>query len=136
MISEVRWEGLTAMIMDLQAGVPATMVREVNEYTKDVLEMVHQVYVENLSASGPRTAHSGLPVGVRSGTLRAGAQKRQINQYAGEVFNEVEYSGYIETGTRRMPPRRPLGDAVQQVEQMVPGRMGEVMTTVVIEAHN
>lgn len=133
MISSVKWQGLTEMVMDLKRGVPMRTTRTVNEYTKDVLNMALQIYVENLSGGGPRKATSGLPVGVRSGDLLAGAKKRQINQYAGEVYNRVPYSGWIEEGTRRTPPRRPLGNAVDRVGWMLPGRMGKVMTTIVIE---
>jgi hypothetical protein len=133
MRSSVRWEGLTKLIMDMKYGVPQRMTPAVNQYTKDILDLAWQVYVDNLSASGPRTATSGLPVGVRSGTLRAGATKRQVNQYSGELTNDVPYAGFIEEGTQHMPPRRPLGDAVDWVGEMVPGRMGQVLTTVVIE---
>ena len=133
MRSSVRWEGLTEMIMDLKAGVPARMDRGVNQYTKDILEIVRQMYVDNLSGGGPRTATSGLPIGERSGDLKEGATKRQINQYSGEVFNVVPYAGFIEEGTQHMPPRRPLGDAVDRGGEMVPGEMGQVLTTVVIQ---
>jgi len=131
-ISEVRWEGLAQMAFDLKVRKPSLMVREVNDLTKTLIGDVHTIYVENLSGSVPSTASRPLPVGVRSGDLRRGAKKRQINQYAGEVTNEVPYAGFIEAGTRKMAPRRPLGDAVDQVEQMVPGELDKVLTTVLI----
>jgi len=133
MISNVKWYGLTEMIMDLK-NMPARMRREVNQYTKDVLEMTHQIYVENLSGSAPSTAGSPLPVGMRSRDLRNGAMKRQINQYACEVYNDVPYAGFIEVGTKKMVARRPLGDAIDQMDRIVPGRMGQVLTTVIIGA--
>lgn len=132
MISEVRWEGLAQMAFDLKVRRPSKMVQEVSGLTKTLTGSVHEIYVDNLSGSVPSTATHPLPVGVRSGDLRRGAKKRQINQYAGEVTNEVPYAGFIEVGTRKMAPRRPLGDAVDQVGQMVPGELDKVLTTVLI----
>lgn len=132
MISSVQWEGLTQMAFDLKRTRPSLMPQGCNELTKGLLEMVHTVYVENLSGSVPSTASRPLPVGVRSGTLRRGAKKRQINQFSGEVTNDVPYAGFIETGTRHMAPRRPLGNAVDQVSELVPGKMGQVLTTILV----
>ena len=132
MISSVRWEGLTQMAFDLKRTKPSLMPQGINELTKGLIEMTHTIYVENLSGSVPSTAEQPLPVGVRSGKLRRGAKKRQINQYSGEVTNDVEYAGFIEAGTRKMAPRRPLGDAVDQVSEMVPGRLDQVLTTILV----
>jgi len=131
MFSSVQWVGLTQMVFDLKSGVQQRMGRGVNDFTKSMIDTVHQLYVENLSGGAPSTASRPLPVGVRSGTLLAGAKKQQINQYRGDVFNEVPYSGFIEVGTYKMAPRRPLGNAVDLVRGMVPGEMGEVVTAVV-----
>jgi hypothetical protein len=133
MISEVQWIGLTEMAFDLKVRKPRKMIRGIDGLTKDMMDMLHQFYVENLSGSVPSTAARPLPVGVRSGRLRAGAMKRQINQYACEVSNTVYYAGFIEVGTRKMAPRRPLGDAVDKLSQMVPGKLGKVLTTILIE---
>lgn len=132
MISSVQWEGLTQMAFDLQKKKPSLMPQGINEMTKGLIDMTWQIYYDNLSGSVPSTATHPLPVGMRSGDLRRGAKKRQINQYSGEVTNDVHYAGFIEAGTRKMAPRRPLGDAVDQVSEMVPGKMGEVMTTIVV----
>ena len=132
MISSVKWKGLTKTVFDLRHGVPKRMQRSCNSMTKDMLEIVHQLYVDNLSGTQPSTASRPLPVGVRSGKLRDGAEKRQINQYAGEVVNDVEYSGFIEIGTSKMAPRRPLANAVDLAGGMVPGRMDQVMTEIVL----
>ena len=72
------------------------------------------LYVENLSGSEPSTTEQPLPVGVRTGTLRAGAKVKQVNQYRADLYNDVPYAGFIEDGTRKMAPRRPLRDAVEQ----------------------
>lgn len=132
MISEVRWEGLAQMAADLRSGWPTRMGRGCSGLTKGVIGSVHQMYVENLSGSVPSTASRRLPVGMRSGALRDGARKAQVNQYKGEVFNEVGYAGFIENGTQHMAPRRPLGDAVDRAQEMLPGQVGEVMTTIII----
>lgn len=132
MISSVKWKGLTKTIYDLRRDLPKRMERSCNGMTKDVLNVVHTVYVENLSGARPSTAAQPLPVGMRSGDLRAGAKKRQINQYAGEIVDDVDYSGWIEIGTWKMAPRRPLGNAVDLAGEMVPGEMGQVLTEIVL----
>lgn len=132
MISSVQWQGLTQMAVDLKRTKPSLMQTGINELTKGMIGMVHQVYVENLSGVSPSTAARPLPVGVRTGKLREGAKKRQINQYSGEVTNEVPYAGFIEVGTKHMAPRRPLGAAVDQVSEMVPGKMDQVLTTILV----
>lgn len=132
MISSVQWEGLAQMAFDLQKKKPSLMSMAIQDMTKTLIGDVYQIYYENLSGSVPSTATRPLPVGVRSGDLRRGAKKRQINQYSGEVTNDVPYAGFIEAGTKHMAPRRPLGDAVGQVGEMVPGKMGQVITTVVV----
>jgi len=131
MISSVRWFGLTQMALDLGKGMPDRLGRGVNQYTKNLLETTHTLYVENLSGGSPSTTERPLPVGMRSGTLKAGARKVQRNQYSGEVLNDVPYAGWIEVGTCKMAPRRPLGDAVDRVREMIPGELAQVMTTVV-----
>lgn len=132
MISSVHWVGLTEMAFDLRVRRPSKMVHEINELTKRMLDMVHATYVENLSGTVSSTAARPLPVGVRTGRLRAGATKRQINQYSGEITNDVPYAGFIEVGTRKMAPRRPLSDAVDKVSHLVPGELEKVLTTVLI----
>ena len=132
MISEVRWEGLAQMAADLRSGWPTRMGRGCSELTKGVMGTVHELYVENLSGGAPSTASRPLPVGMRSGDLRDGAKKVQVNQYRGDVFNEVPYAGFIESGTQHMAPRRPLGDAVDRAQEMLPGQVGQVMTTIII----
>ena len=131
--SSVRWEGLTKMVFDLQYGVPRRMDRGIEEHTKRMGENVHQAYVDNLSGSVPSTAARPLPVGVRSGHLLASAEMVIVNQYRADVENKTHYAGFIEDGTRFMAPRRPLGDAVDLVGKMVPGSMGKVMTSVLIQ---
>ncbi len=132
MKSSVRWEGLSQMAFDLKRTKPSLMPQGINELTKGLIEMVHTIYYDNLSGSVPSTAEHPLPVGMQTGDLRRGAKKRQINQYSGEVFNDVHYAGFIEAGTKKMAPRRPLGDAVDQVSEMVPGKLDQVLTTILV----
>ena len=131
--SSVRWEGLTKMVFDLQYGVPRRMDKGIERHTRRMGENVHQAYVDNLSGSVPSTAAQPLPVGVRSGHLLASAELRIVNQYRADVENKAHYAGFIEDGTRFMAPRRPLGDAVDTVGQMVPGEMGKVLVNVLIQ---
>lgn len=129
----MEWTGLADMAFDLKVKKASKIPREVSALTKDLMNMAHQVYVDNLSGAVPSTAARPLPVGVRTGKLRAGAHKRQVNQWSCEVTNDVEYAGFIEVGTQHMAARRPLGNAVDTVERMVPGKLNDVMTTIVVE---
>lgn len=124
--SSIRWVGLTSMVWDIR-GRARAMMPATNKMTKATMNLLHTIYVQNLSGSVPSTATSPLPVGVRTGTLKAGATKKQINQYKAEVFNDVIYSNWIEHGAKNLAPRRPLGNAVDQVGLHVPGEMAAVI---------
>jgi HK97 gp10 family phage protein len=50
-----------------------------------------------------------------------------VNQFRFDVFNDAFYAAFIEDGTVKMTPRRPLGNAVDQVSNKVPGEMGKVV---------
>jgi hypothetical protein len=117
------------MVWDIR-GRARAMMPATNKMTKATMNLLHTIYVQNLSGSRPSTTAHPLPVGIRTGTLKAGATKRQINQYKSEVFNDVLWSGFIEHGTVHMTARRPLGDAVDQTGQHVPGEMNQVMVSV------
>lgn len=137
----VEFKGLVSMAHNLH-GVPRFMSGAVSKlYTRPLMMFTWQRYVDNLH--GPRRpvnypgpVPATLPVGVRTGQLLAGANKRQINQWSFWVFNPVEHAAYIEFGTSRMAPRRPLGDAVEQAEAEVSNRMGEVANGLVDYCHN
>jgi hypothetical protein len=116
---------LTRLTHALQKGqVKAT--KGITQLTRDTGQKVHTKYVENLSGTQPSMAADPLPVGVVSGELRSKAKSVQVNQYRVDEVNDAPHSGWIEHGTAKMAPRRPLGDAVQQVGEELPGDMGEV----------
>jgi hypothetical protein len=115
--SKVTWMGLGSMIADIKYRNRIRWPQSANRLTQRWLTNVHNRYKRNLSGRHPSTASHPLPVGIRSGTLLAGAQKRQINQYRGYIENLVPYSGFIEEGTYKMAPRRPLGAAVEVEER-------------------
>jgi len=128
-IARVQVKGLTAMAMDMR-GRTKKIKPSSNAMTKRLMRDHLDLYRKNLSGSRPSTAARPLPVGVRTGWLLSRAQAVQINQYAYRVFNDADYSGWIEDGTRFMAPRRPLQDATDQIEEMVPGEMNDVVTEV------
>lgn len=114
--SKVSWRGLSEMIRDIKRRQLVEWPKGANAMTKKAMNTIHATYVQNLSGAVPSTAVKPLPVGVRSGNLKAGAKKRQVNQYRCYVENLVPYSGFIENGTYKMAPRRPLADAVEKFE--------------------
>jgi hypothetical protein len=110
--------------------------REIEAFVDDIVDDVHEQYVANLSGSVPSTAARPRPVGVRTGKLRAGAKKERARtntvtgRTTGRVYDETPYAGFIEFGTRKMAPRQPLADALDQKAQ-VDSRMDRVMMRVV-----
>ena len=55
-------------------------------------------------------------MGVRSGQLLGAANLRQINQYSFVEENSAPHSVWIELGTSKLAARRPLLDAVEQID--------------------
>ena len=127
--SRCEFQGLTRLMHGLEEGKVRLKVG-ITHLTRETGEAVLEKYVENLSGAEPSTAAKPLPVGVRTGTLRDGAELRQVNQYRADVKNEVYYSGFIENGTVHMAPRRPLKDAVEKVSAELPGEMRDVIVEV------
>jgi hypothetical protein len=111
--SKVTFKGLTKTLKELRA-VRGRWPKEANRMTKRGAWRIHDLYFENLSGYKPSTTEDPLPVGVRTGTLRAGAKVKQVNQYRADIVNDVRYAGFIEDGTRKMAPRRPLRNAVEK----------------------
>lgn len=128
--SRVEWVGLTKMIEDIANRSRVRWPQGCIKLTRKWANKVHKRYVENLSGSAPSTSEKPLPVGVRSGDLRAGAKTVIINQYKFREENDVPYSGFIEDGTVKMTPRRPLGNAVFRTQDEAPGDMNEVLVEV------
>jgi hypothetical protein len=136
METSVSFVGLTSMAMNLK-GVPRFMDGMVSKtYTKPLMNRLWAVYVENLH--GPRRpvnypgpVPATLPVGIRTGRLIGGATKAQINARSFQVYNTAGHAKYLEFGTPKMAARRPLGAAVDEVGQEVPGNMGQVMANLV-----
>lgn len=113
--------GITEIIYDIhrrRLAMPGAVEAFVNGITDDV----HAKYVVNLSGSVPSTSERPLPVGVRSGRLRAGALKQKAARvgdvWAGRVYDDVPHAGFIEFGTRRITPRQPLANAVREKAQV------------------
>jgi len=121
----VKWKGLTKLVKGIEDGKAKTKP-SLSEFTRKLGKDVLDKYQENLSGAVPSTAARPLPVGVVTGELLAGARVKQVNQYRTDVYNDAGHSGWIEDGTSKMAPRRPLKNALDQIEETVPGRMGEV----------
>lgn len=110
-ISSVSFEGLTKQIAQFEDVIPQKCSQTMAGWTRELGEELLRLYRENLSGDQPSTADDPLPVGIVSGDLLAGAELRVLNQYSFEVVNAVPYSGFIEDGTEKMAPRRPLQNA-------------------------
>ncbi len=110
--SRVSYQGLTEMLLDFQERIPRKSQAVFGEWTRELGQMAHQLYRENLSGAVPSTAEDPLPVGIRTGELLDGAQLKIVNQFAFEEINETEWAGFIEDGTRFVAPRMPLQNAV------------------------
>lgn len=76
-------------------------------------------YQANLSGGQPSTAANPLPVGVVSGEL-LGAATLTLETMAATISNPCNHAAYIEFGTSKMVARKPLWDAVQKMEGLVP----------------
>ena len=127
--TSITMRGLTATIASIE-GSARKMQPTINIMTKDLMNVHYALYVTNLSGTKPSTSSQPLPVGVDTNELRSSAQKRQINQFSYDIFNDAPHSAWIEFGTQKMTPRKPLQDASEQIEKQVPGKMGEVMRKV------
>jgi HK97 gp10 family phage protein len=117
--AKVSWKNLTKVAYALKTGVAKEMGPATNRATRYLLRRVHERAYENLS---------GRMVNVRTGFLRSRLQTRQLNQYAGIVFNDAFYSVFIHDGTSRMYPRPFLTEAVHHVQSEVPGQLEQVLT--------
>jgi hypothetical protein len=65
------------------------------------------------SASGPSPSSPGAWPGVISGRL-IGSIDYQASGREGELFSEVDYAGYLTTGTSKMAARKMLPDALDE----------------------
>ena len=65
------------------------------------------------NASGPSPSAPGAWPGVISGRL-IGSIDYQAAGREGELFSEVDYAGYLTTGTSRMEARKMLPDALDE----------------------
>jgi hypothetical protein len=110
--SKVAFKGLTQFTAAV-AKARSNWPRCANKLTKTSSGQIADLYRDNLSGSQPSTSAQPLPVGVRTGTLLAGVEEVQINQFRMDIVNRVHYSGWIEHGTCKMTARRPLQVAVE-----------------------
>jgi hypothetical protein len=127
--SSVEFKGLTRLMFFLD-GRSRRMQPQIGWMTRSLMDTHHDRYVENLEGSVPSTTARPLPVGMVTGELRASARKRQLNQFSYKIWNDAGHAGFIEDGTQYMTPRRPLGDATDQIDKIVPGEMDKVVTKV------
>lgn len=127
--SAVSFEGLTKMVGDFTERIPQNANRIISGWTGELGVFVHEAYRENLSGMEPSTESNPLPVGVVSADLFMGAELHQLNQFAFEEINNVEYSGFIEDGTATMAPRKPLQDAVDKLT----AKMGVEQEQILVE---
>ena len=114
--SRVEFRGMTNLTQALAQGRRMT-ARELSKFTQVAGGHVLDLYKDNLSGRVPSTAERPLPVGIVSGELLDSADMKQVNQYRVDVVNDAPHSGWIEKGTSKMAPRRPLEDAVQEYTQ-------------------
>lgn len=119
--AKVEWKGLTKLAYALKTGVAKEMGPTTNRATKHLLNRVRDRAYENLS---------GRMVNVRTGFLRSRLQIRQLNQYAGQVYDDAFYAVFVHDGTQHMRPRPFLAEAVYHVQGEVPGELHKVVTEV------
>ena len=117
--AKVEWKGLTKLAYALKTGVAKEMGPATNRATRHILKRVYDRAFENLS---------GRMVNVRTGFLRSRLQIKQLNQYAGLVYDDAFYSVFVHDGTSRMYPRPFLAEAVYHVQGEVPGQLQKVVT--------
>ena len=103
--------------------------REIAALAKSEGNETLENYQKNLSGSQPSTSSSPLPVGIVTGELRSSASI-VINDKSFVIFNSAEHAGWIELGTVKMAPRRPLGDAFGKLDRRILKRMDGVMNTI------
>lgn len=130
--SFVEWRGLTELIHYLE-NVERRASRDMAILTEDTGEKMAQLYRDNLAGDVPSTENNPLPVGMRSSELYEGVRLEIVNQYAFDLYNDTPHAGWIEDGTRYIFPRRPLGDAVQQIEEVMDTNLDEVMVGIIEE---
>ena len=128
--SRIEWQGLSRFTGVLEKG-KARIPPKFNDLTRTAGGIVLDLYKDNLSGRVPSTAAQPLPVGIRSGRLLEGAKMVQVNQYRVDVKNEVPYSAFLEFGTYKMAPRRPLSDAVEKfIGEDLPDEARRVMAEI------
>jgi hypothetical protein len=130
----VRWEGLEELVGAIGA-MKRRAPREIRKMAKKSGWAVLDNYKKNLRGSEPSTAERPLPVGRRTGRLYEGAQiqnKPSAFRDQWTVFNETPYSGWLEFGTSKMVPRRPLQVAVETVSNETPAEMGRVIEDILM----
>lgn len=109
----VTFTGLTKLVSDLKRA-KVVWPKEADKLTKKVGNEMLAFYQSNLSGSRPSTTAVPLPVGVVTGDLLEGAKMKQVNQFRTDVINDDFKAAWIEFGTSKMTPRRPLGAAVEE----------------------
>ena len=119
--AKIEWKGLTKAAYALKTGVAKEMGPATNRATRHILNRIHGRAYENLS---------GRMVNVITGHLRSRLLVKQINQYAGYVYDDAFYSVFVHDGTSRMLPRPFLAEAVYHVQGEVPGQLQKVVTEV------
>ena len=128
--SRIEWKGLARFMGVLERG-KARIPPKFSDLTRRAGGQILDLYKDNLSGRAPSTAAHPLPVGIRTGTLLEGAKMTQVNQYRVDVENDVPYAGFIEAGTYKMAPRRPLKAAVDQfIDEDLPDEAREVMVEI------
>ena len=115
----VTWTGLTELTK-FMGGMKQRSRDERAKLTKTLGETTLRWYQENLSGNWPSTASSPLPVGVVTGDLLGKASMRMSGIFKFFVENTSDHAAYIEFGTSKMVARRPLWDAIQSLESVLP----------------
>ena len=133
--SSVSFTGLTRLFTGI-TNMPAFAQSALHDMTEALGTELLQAYKDNLNGVVASTADDPLPVGVRTGELLAGAQLeanagQAVNQHAFRIVNNTPWAGFIEDGTVKMAPRRPLGAAIDKMADRFGAAVGQAMTKIV-----
>ena len=103
---------LKAVQRQIAVAVPPIIAKQAD----DVLRRS----IRNLD--GARYLPGTLPVRFVSGELKKSMRRIMINKYAHVIFSNddtAHYNKYVHDGTRKMRPRRFLGDVVRERRQAI-----------------
>ena len=95
------------------SNLPQVVIEEplITSWIENRLNDARNYFVSN--ASGPSPSAPGAWPGADTGRL-IGSIDYQASGREGELFSEVDYAGYLTTGTSKMAARKMLPDALDE----------------------